>query len=111
MPTYDLDITTDENGYIHKTKKLNPPGPFGFSVKLTATLTSPAETTIEGSIDIDAIDGSPTNPKRPFVATTGATVDLGSWSVDGGDNVIVLEGKTRPVRAKTKLNVTIRAQL
>ncbi len=111
MPTVRIDLETDDNGYLHKTHKYNPPGPFSLSVELSAKIIQPAATTVQGELDIDATDGSPSNQKKAFRVTTGGTCQLGSWRLDGGDNVIVLTGKTIPPQAKTKITFEIEAKL
>src|SRR5215212_5468426 len=98
MPKMTVEIRTDENGYFSKTVPFNPPGPFELTVRLSATLLSPFATGLWGNLDIDALDGVPSNQKQTFVLWHSETVPLGSWSLDGGDNVIVVTGKTKPMR-------------
>jgi hypothetical protein len=111
MPTMTVEIRTDENGYFSKTVPFNPPGPFGFTVSLTATLLSPFGTGVWGNLDIDARDGDPSNQQRPFVVWHSEAVQLGSWRLDGGDNIIVVSGKTKPRRANARLVLEIDAAL
>ena len=68
MPKMTVEIRTDVNGFFSKTVHLNPPGPFGLTVRLSATLLSPFATGLWGSLDIDAQDGNPSNQTRAFVA-------------------------------------------
>src|SRR5215213_4816750 len=111
MPKMTVNIRTDENGYFSKTVSFNPPGPFGLTVHLTATLLSPFATGVWGSLDIDARDGQPSNQMRAFVVWHSEAVQLGSWRLDGGDNIIVVSGKTRPRRVNTRLVLEIEATL
>jgi hypothetical protein len=111
MPTMTMEVRTDENGYFSKTVPFNPPGPFALTVRLTARLASPFATGLWGSLDIDARDGAPSNQQRAFVLWHGEAAPLGSWRLDGGDNIIVVTGKTRPRRANTRLVLEIDAAL
>lgn len=109
MPKMTVEIRTDENGYFSKTIAFNPSGPFGLTVSLSATLLSPFATALWGDVDIDAADGNPSNAKRTFVAWQSEEVQLGSWRLDGGDNIIVVHGKTKPRRANARLVLEIDA--
>ena len=111
MSKMRVEIRTDENGYFSKTVPFNPPGPFGLTVRLSATLLSPFATGLWGSLDIDAADGKPSNQRRAFVVWHSETVQLGSWSLDGGDNIIVVTGKTKPRRANARLVLEIEAAM
>lgn len=104
-----LEIRTDENGYFSKTIPFNPPGPLGLTVHLSATLLSPFATGVWGDLDIDAVDGNPSNQNQRFVLWHSEQVQLGSWRLDGGDNLIVVRGKTRPTRANARLLLEIDA--
>ena len=109
MPKMTVEIRTDENGYFSKTIPFDPPGPFALTVRLTATLLSPFATGIWGSLDIDARDGAPSNQQRQFVVWHSEAAQLGPWRLDGGDNIIVVRGKTKPTRANARLVVEIDA--
>jgi hypothetical protein len=109
MPSMQVQIKTDENGYFSKTVRYNPPGPFPIVVRLSATLLDPFGTGLWGALDIDAEDGSPSNQKRSFVAWHSEEVLLGSWRLDGGENIIVVNGKTKPKRANARLVLQIDA--
>ena len=111
MPKMTLEIATDENGYFSKTVPFNPPGPIGLTVRLSATLLAPFATGLWGSLDIDAKDGEPSNQKRAFVLWHREAVPIGSWRLDGGDNIIVVHGKTRPRRANARLLLKIDAAM
>ncbi len=111
MPRMTVEIRTDENGYFSRTVRYNPPGPIGLTVSLAVTLVSPFATGLWGELDIDAEDGEPSNGKRRFVAWHSEQVQLGSLRLDGGDNVIVVTGKTRPKRAHTRLVLEIDANV
>jgi len=111
MPTITVEGNTDQNGDLQRTEIYNPPGPFDLRVRLAAKLLEPANTTVEGEVDIDAVDGSPSNQKKRFVLTTGQQIPLGSWRLDSRENIVVLTGKTTPQRPNTKLVVEIEASL
>jgi hypothetical protein len=111
MRTIQVEIETDANGYFSKTLSFNPPGPIGVTVGLTATLLAPFATGLWGTLDIDARDGTPSNTKRTFVLWHREAVAIGSWSLDGGDNIIVVHGKTRPRRANARLLLKIDAAM
>ena len=103
MPKMKVEINTDKNGYFNKTIRFNPPGPFMLTVRLSAKLLSPFATGLWGQLDIDAEDGNPTNQRRAFVAWHSEELALGSWRFDGGQNIIVVSGKTKPKRANARL--------
>lgn len=107
MPTFQFKTRTDSNGYFSHTKEYNPPGPFGFKVKLTGELLRPTGTRVAGLLDIDAKDGGTFNPERKFAGAAGQKLDLGSWKIDGADNVIVLTGKTLPAKPDTDLEIRV----
>jgi hypothetical protein len=111
MSTMTVEIRTDEHGYFSKTVPFNPPGPLGLTVRLSATLLAPFATGVWGALDIDALDGAPANDKRAFVVWHSEVVELGAWRLDGGDNVIVVRGKTRPRRPNARLFIRIDATL
>jgi hypothetical protein len=111
MPTMTVEGNTDQNGDLRETVNYNPPGPFDLRVSLAATLLEPANTTVEGELDIDAADGSPSNERKRFVLATGQQTQLGSWRFDSRENIIILTGKTNPPRPNTKLVVEIEASL
>lgn len=114
MPTITktITVTTDDNGAYSRTEVFNPPGPFGITVKdLKAKLLSPADTTITGTIDVDAADGNPQNQAQDFTISTGEQISLGEWKLDGGDNVLVASGQTSPVRANTAVQLEIQGTI
>jgi len=111
MPTMKVEIVTDKNGYFSKTINYDPPGPFALTVTLSAKLLSPFATAVRGELDIDAADGNPSNQKRAFVAWHGELVQIGSWRLDGKNNIIVFNGRTRPKRANARLVVQIEAKV
>ena len=111
MPTITVEVDTDSNGYFQKTVKYNPPGPFNLTVKLAARLLHPEGITVQGDLDIDAADGNPSNQEKSFVVKSGDRVDLGSWRLEGGDNVMVLNGRTQPKQANARLVVEVEASL
>lgn len=111
MPKITVEGNTDQNGDLQRTENFNPPGPFDLRVRLAAKLLEPANTTVEGELDIKAADGSPSNERKRFVLTTGQQTQLGSWRLDSRENIIVITGKTNPQQPNTKLVVEIDASL
>jgi hypothetical protein len=109
MPQMKVVIETDKNGYFSKTINYDPPGPFELTVRLAATLLSPFATAVRGELGIDSADGTPSNQKKAFVAWHSEQVQIGSWRLAGGNNIIVLTGRTRPKRANAQLVVLIDA--
>jgi hypothetical protein len=49
--------------------------------------------------------------QKSIVLSTGEQISLGSWRLDGGDNVVVVSGRTSPVRSKTELEIELEANL
>ena len=111
MPKMTVELTTNEHGFFTKTVPINPPGPFKVTVKISATLVSPFATGLWGSLDIDAKDGNPSNPRRSFIVWHKEAVQLGSWKLDGGNNIVVVHGITKPRRRNAKLVLEIDASL
>ena len=107
MAKLTVEMTTNARGFFTKTVPVNPPGPFSLTVRLTATLKSPFATGLWGSLDIDAKDGNPSNPKRAFVVWQGEATAIGSWKLEGGDNVVVVRGITKPRRPNATLVLEI----
>jgi hypothetical protein len=54
----------------------DPPGPFDLSARLAARLLKPGGITVQGDLDIDSPDGSPSNQNKKFVIRTGERVEL-----------------------------------
>lgn len=106
-----VKIRTNGNGYFQESIAYNPPGPFDLTVQLSGRLTSPERMRIRGTVDIDAADGSPTNQTKHFQASTGQQVSLGSWQLDGGDNVVRVAGQTIPPAPNTELTFELNARL
>ena len=109
MPKMTVEIRTDENGYFSKTVLFDPPASLGPTVCLTVALLSPFATGLWASLAIDAREGEPSDQKQPFVVWHSEAVRLGPWSLDGGENVIVVTGKTKPLRAYARLVLEIDA--
>lgn len=109
MPRYDYILETDENGYFQKSARFNPPGPFSLTLDLSVTLKKPADTLAQGRLDIDPADGGRGNLERAFAVRSGEKAGLGTWSLDGGDNIVVLSGRTEPPRADEQLEITLEA--
>jgi hypothetical protein len=111
MPKVQIHVTSDANGYFHRSETFNPAGPFPLTVELTARLLAPDSTTASGSIAIDAVDGDPRNQAKDFAMRTGERFKLGAWRLDGGNNTVVVSGKTTPVRPNQELAFEIEASL
>lgn len=114
MPTITqiIEVTTDNSGAYSHTKVFNPPGPFGIKINdLKARLLLPADTTITGTIDVDASDGNPQNQAQDFTISTGGQVSLGTWKLDGENNVLVASGQTSPVRANTLVRLEVQGTI
>ena len=107
MPKLTVEMGTDEHGYFSKTVPFNVPGTAGATVRLTVTLLSPFATGVWGKLDIDARDAVPLNRERAFVVWHSEMAQLGSWRLDDGAHVIVVNGKTNPTRANTRLVLEI----
>jgi hypothetical protein len=107
MPKMTVEIRTDENGYFSKTVPVDPPGSPQSAACLTVTLLSPFATALWGSAALEARDGTPASERRTFVAWHSETVQLEPWRLDGGENIIVLTGKTKPLRAHARLVLEI----
>ena len=74
---------TDDNGYFSVTEKYDPKGwSPSFKIKIWVKLIEPNGTTIHGTLDIDADDGSPSNLARSFEVASGQEEYLGRWTVD-----------------------------
>lgn len=106
MPKMTVDVRTDENGYFCKTVPYNPSGS---SMRMSMTLLSPYATALWGHVGVDAKDGDPANRPRAFVIWHSETVQLGSWHLETGENIIVVTGKTKPKRANTRVLLEIEA--
>jgi hypothetical protein len=106
--SFTLTVSTDAEGRFHSAQKVT--SPFSLDVKITATLLSPPEVTIQSSFVLRALedsgDGAAGEPTQ-FSAATGETVDLGKWRVVAGDdaNVATAAGHTEPAAANTELVV------
>jgi hypothetical protein len=107
MPTQIIKVMTNEEGAYQRVDQFNPPGWFNLTVDLTATLLSPADTTITGTIDIDAEDGHPQNQSKDFTLSTDQQESLGEWHLDGGNNTLSVSGQTEPVRANTQIEIEV----
>lgn len=106
MPTLTrkVKVTTDENGGYSRREIFNPPTPdfWPISVSLKAKLLSPDDTIITCTLDVDATDGKPANEAREFNLSTGEQISLGTWKLDGGDNIIIVSGQSSPIRPNSE---------
>jgi hypothetical protein len=108
MPKIIVDIMTDENGYFAKTVAFNASDAGGM-IQLSATLLSPFATALEGSVHIEAKRARRTSDTHAFTLWHSETLQLGSWSIAEGDNIIVMHGKTNPSRVHTRVVLEIDA--
>ena len=113
MPTITrtLKVRTDAEGRYETSQTFNPPGFWDYNVSASAALLAPADTTISGTISITAANHSTDNPPKDFRISTGETVDLGSWRLDGGDNVIRVTGQTAPARANEIIEIQVTGEV
>ncbi len=109
MPMVTVALQTDANGYFSDRVHYSPPGPFALTVRLSAKLLSPFATGVWGDLDIEPEHGQRSNQRRRFRAWQSEEVSLGSWHLNGGGNVIVVSGLTRPRRAHARLVLEIEA--
>ena len=107
MAKTTVDIRTDENGYFCKTVLFDALGSPGSTTCLTVTLLSPFATGLWGSVAIEARDREPSGEERTFVIWHSETMQLEPWRLDGDENIIVLNGKTKPMRAHARLVLEI----
>ena len=107
MPKTTVEIRTDENGYFSKTVLFDSLGSPGATACLTVTLLSPFATGVWGSVAIEARDGEPASGTRTFIVWHSETTQLDPWRLDGDENIIVLSGKTKPMRAHARLVLEI----
>ena len=56
------------------------------SVRLWITLVQPQDTIVHGTLDIDAVDGKPTNHEKNFTASSGKETSLGEWDLSLGED-------------------------
>ncbi len=111
MPQITVELTTDAFGVVNRTVVYNPPGPFSVTVGLSGKLASPFATGLWASLDIEPKNGRRANRRRAFVAWQGEQVQLGSWHLDGGDNLVVVRGITQPKRPNARLVLQIDAAI
>ena len=111
MRSFDFTLPTDENGYFHHSTEYDAPTPFPLRVTLEVTLNQPLDIKAEGRLDIDPVRGGRGNQARDFLVESGEATSLGTWRLDGGDNLIVLFGRTDPPRPNDTLVVTVSASL
>ena len=110
--TFTLTARTDANGYFAITETKDPPGPAWIekSVSLWVTLMQPPDTRVQGTLDIDATDGKPSNQEKNFTARSGKETSLGEWDVSLGETVVVVRGRTTPPARDATLQVRVRAE-
>lgn len=113
MPTITrtIKVTTDENGGYTTSEVYNPPGFWDYNVEIRARLLSPEGVRINGTLEITAANNSTSNASKSFSAQTGETVDLGKWTLDGGDNTLRVNGQTEPAQGNTELEIEVSASL
>lgn len=112
MPEITRVVTTqtDDRGHFLREEVFDgPPTFWDPDVTLLATLLEPAETTVEGKLDCDAIDGNPSNPTQPFKIWTGSPKrEIGEYEIGGREkNRMIVFGRTKPPRPNTELKVEV----
>lgn len=108
--TKNFTIRTDDHGYYQQTQNFSPPGPFGFTVDIFATLTLPAQGRVQGTLELDGPPGSSPQSKT-FDANSGQKISLGSWYIAHGNNILVVSGQTVPSQANATVTAEIDADL
>lgn len=101
-------VHTDANGFYHSTQTISPPGPFGFSVDLYATITAPAGAHVTCTVTLNNSSGPQT---KTFSADMGAKVSLGSWNITSGTDILVIAGQTIPALLNTDITIDVEADL
>jgi hypothetical protein len=106
--TKTYNIHTDDHGFYHNTQTFSPPGPFGFSVDLYATITTPAGAHVTCTVTLNNSSGP---QSKTYSADAGVKVSLGSWQIASGSDVLVISGQTNPMLANTDLAIDVEANL
>ena len=111
---YEIEATTDQNGYFGVTKVVDPENPLfvpdiNVTVELRAKLISPEDVEVTGTLDIDAEDGNPSNMGKSFTMKSDEEISLGSWRISLGRNILVVRGSTNPKVANGVLRAEVRA--
>jgi hypothetical protein len=106
--TKTYTVHTDNNGYYHSTQNFSPPGPFGFSVDLYATITAPAGAHVACTVTLNNSSGA---QNKSFTADTGERIALGSWHITSGTDILVISGQTNPVLANADVTIDVEANL
>lgn len=114
MPTsyrHTVSVKTDGSGNFKEIITIKLPWlPFVNYLDLKGELLSPPNVKVDGSIDIDATDGSPSNDQRPFLVAFGqGPYNVGQFKVDGGNEEFRIEisGSTNPAQSNTVLTCAI----
>lgn len=106
--TKTFTIRTDDNGFYQITRGFSPPGPFGFSVDLHATVTSPPGAHVACVVTLNNSSGP---QSKTFTADSGVQVSLGTWRITSGSDVLVISGRTDPKLVNTDITVDVEANL
>lgn len=106
-----LTLRTDARGHFATSQVFDPPLLRDRTVALSVELREPAGVEVRGELDIDAVDGDPSNPARAFVGVAGREVSLGRWRIDRGQNSIVVRGTTVPPLPDADLLVELEVTL
>ncbi len=109
-----LSISTDNNGNFRVSEIIDLPTiPWPHTnVDIKARLNNPPGTTIKGTIDIDAVDGSPNNPSKPFALKHEDEYEyIGKFAHGGGGEKfkVTVSGTTSPTKPNIVLSVEIEA--
>ena len=110
---FNFTFKTDANGEFEESREFDTREHWPWwlpemdiDVGVQATLVEPV-TTLNGAMDIDAVDGSPHNEKRSFKLEIGKKEHLGEWTIDYGRQKITVTGSTDPIIANNCLRVNV----
>ena len=106
--TKTYTVHTDADGSYNSTQTFRLPGPFGLTVDLFATVTSPTGAHITCTVSLDNSSGPQT---KTFTSGAGVKVSLGSWRIASGDDALAISGKTIPALPNTDVTIDLEADL
>lgn len=106
-----ISVSTDAQGRFTQSTTYNPPGWLDIRVQLQAVL----QTSIPGNVTLDlcvqAANGSIAEQRKSVTLTSNEPVDLGVWQLDGGDNIVTVNGQTSAAIANKELTFQLNASL
>lgn len=107
-----FSITTDADGKYKKSESATVPFVPAKNIDVRARLLNGAGIRVDGSIDIDAVDGDPTNDPKPFTLIgEGDWFYVGKFRVNWGGEPFHLElsGMTSPAASDVQLSIEVEA--